>query len=138
MAYQRNIKYPAKSQLNHSVPVVVQSFTTKIRDKKMIVEKRWGNFEQFILNETATVKILNIKAGKRISLQRHFQRDEYWKILSGYGQIQIGDIVYKATPDMEFTIPVEELHQVTATEDMKILEISTGYFDEEDIERLSL
>ena len=37
--------------------------------KKKSVEKPWGGFEQFTLNEISTVKILTIKPGQTFSLQ---------------------------------------------------------------------
>ena len=47
-------------------------------------EKRpWGGLEQFTLNEKTTVKILTVKAGKRLSLQYHHNRKEFWKFLAG-------------------------------------------------------
>jgi len=57
--------------------------------KKVITP--WGVFEQFCLNKKVTVKILTIKKNQEISLQKHSKRNEFWRIISGKGQIIIGN-----------------------------------------------
>ncbi len=105
--------------------------------KKLIVEKPWGQFEQFTHNESSTVKILFIKKGEAFSLQYHTKRFEFWKIISGNPEVTIGESTMRAKAGDEFEIPAKTNHRVASVDtDTQILEISTGDFDEDDIVRL--
>ncbi len=105
---------------------------------KPFTEKRpWGDFRQFLLNQKATVKILTIRPGQEFSLQRHKKRTEFWRVLSGIPRITIGRKTHKAKDGDEFVIPRGEIHRIGAGRTtVKILEISTGNFDEHDNVRL--
>ena len=99
-------------------------------------ERPWGSFETFALNIPCTVKILTVKAGEAFSLQYHHKREEYWRVLSGSGEIRVGEETFAAHPGDSFSIPQGALHRATGgSEDMTILEVATGEFDENDIVR---
>jgi mannose-1-phosphate guanylyltransferase/mannose-1-phosphate guanylyltransferase/mannose-6-phosphate isomerase len=100
-------------------------------------ERPWGNFVRFTHNELSTVKILTVRAGEELSLQRHKKREEFWRVLKGTGEVVVGDESLSASPGDEFTIKMGALHTIKAGVDMEVLEISFGQFDESDIERIS-
>ncbi|MBX4189351.1 phosphomannose isomerase type II C-terminal cupin domain [Candidatus Parcubacteria bacterium] len=102
------------------------------------VEKRpWGEFEEFIKNSPVTVKLIFIKKGEELSLQKHHERSEFWKVVKGSPRLVIGEAVYEASEGDEFTVPVETNHRVGApSDDVELLEIAQGKFDESDIVRL--
>ncbi|HEY4493507.1 MAG TPA: phosphomannose isomerase type II C-terminal cupin domain [Candidatus Paceibacterota bacterium] len=101
------------------------------------VEKPWGEFREFAINEPATVKILSVNKGQEFSLQKHEHRGEFWRVLSGHPDVVIGDKMYKGKKGDEFTAQVGVTHRIAAPEDdVEILEISRGEFDEDDIVRL--
>jgi len=100
-------------------------------------ERPWGFFERFTLNQISSVKILTVKAGEEFSLQKHHNRAEFWRILSGKGSVVVGDDIFPAKKGDEFFVPIETNHRVTAQEEMEVLEISLGEFDEGDIVRIS-
>jgi mannose-6-phosphate isomerase-like protein (cupin superfamily) len=105
--------------------------------KKYIVEKPWGKFEQFTKQEPVTVKIITVNPNESLSLQYHFKREEFWKILSGTGEITIGDSVMQANAGDEYFIEKRQRHRIKAKQAvLSMLEISFGDFDEEDIVRL--
>ena len=99
--------------------------------------RHWGSFRRFTENDPSTVKLIDIRAGQSISLQRHSHRDEFWVILSGNPKITIGDMITHATSNDEFFIPRETLHRIMASDDaaVRLLEIAFGDFDEDDIIR---
>lgn len=100
-------------------------------------ERPWGNFERFTLNERTTVKIVTVLPREAISLQTHDHRDEFWRILSGEGEITIGGVRAKAEPGRQFFSPRGEEHRVEAgPSGLSFLEIAFGDFDEKDITRL--
>ena len=53
------------------------------------VKRPWGDFKQFVLNEKCTVKILIVKPGQILSLQKHKKRKEQWYFLTD-GWVQLG------------------------------------------------
>jgi len=102
------------------------------------IDKRpWGEFEEFVKNAPVTVKLIFIKHGEELSLQKHHKRSEFWKVVKGSPHIIIGDKTYEGHEGDEFTIPVEANHRVGApVDDVELLEVAQGEFDEGDIERL--
>lgn len=105
--------------------------------KTLVVEKPWGKFEQFTHNEITTVKILHVNMGGSLSLQDHEQRSEFWRVISGHPSVTIGDKKFNANPGDEFIIEKLQPHQLEAIIDnVDVLEIAYGNFDEEDIIRI--
>lgn len=106
-------------------------------EKSKITQKPWGNFRQFTLNERTTIKTLNVNKGEILSLQTHKKREEYWFVLSGNPEITLGEEKFIAKPEDEIFIQKEQKHRIAApNNDVVILEIAYGFFDEEDIIRL--
>ncbi|MCX6756618.1 MAG: phosphomannose isomerase type II C-terminal cupin domain [Candidatus Nomurabacteria bacterium] len=99
-------------------------------------QRPWGNFERFTLNEKTTVKIITVNAGEELSLQKHNNRTEFWKIISGSGFVTIGQEKIKAIKGETFSVLPHVEHRITAEENFVILEIAFGDFDETDIVRL--
>lgn len=100
-------------------------------------KRPWGSFTRFTNNEPSTVKILHINKGEEFSLQYHTHRQEFWKILKGNPEIVIGDKVEHPKEGEEFVITPHTNHRVNApVDDVEVLEISTGQFDEDDIVRI--
>ncbi|MBA3732999.1 phosphomannose isomerase type II C-terminal cupin domain [Patescibacteria group bacterium] len=105
--------------------------------KPTIEHRPWGSFTTFTKNETSTVKILNIKKGEELSLQYHNNREEFWKVLDGTPMVTIGDEVKSLKEGEEVTVKSNTKHRISApNDDVRMLEISTGNFDEEDIVRV--
>lgn len=97
----------------------------------------WGNFERFTLNESTTVKIITVQPGEALSLQTHTKREEFWRVLSGSGQVTIGEMAHAAKEGDEFFVHTNQAHRVEASADgIRFLEIAFGTFDERDITRL--
>ncbi len=99
--------------------------------------KPWGNSLTLTQNENSTVKLLTVKKGEALSLQYHQNREEFWKILKGNPELVIGEKTIEAHPDEEYSVLRTIKHRISApTDDVLILEISKGTFDENDIVRL--
>jgi mannose-6-phosphate isomerase len=105
--------------------------------REKIVDKRpWGMFEQFTENEKSTVKLLFVKAGKRISYQFHNHRSEFWRIVSGKALVTLNGKNRIMKSGDEVMIPLRAKHRVKGITDAVILEIATGDFDEADVVRI--
>ncbi len=97
----------------------------------------WGNFVEFVKNQPCTVKIITVKRGEAFSLQYHESRDEFWRILSGKGLVTLGDETKELIVGEDYFVPRKSLHRIESTdEDVVLLEIAYGSFDENDIVRI--
>ncbi|WP_460461000.1 phosphomannose isomerase type II C-terminal cupin domain [Angustibacter peucedani] len=103
-----------------------------------VVERPWGQFQQFVENERVTVKIITVQPGHRLSLQRHSHRGEFWQVLDVPIDICVGDRQWVAQPGEQIWVPCGALHRMgnSGSEPGRLLEIALGDFDEADIERL--
>lgn len=98
----------------------------------------WGSFERFTLNEASTVKVLVINPGEQLSLQTHAHRDEFWHVVKGSGQAQIGEAERQVAEGDSVFVPRGTLHRLTAGEaGLSVLEIAFGQFAETDEVRLA-
>lgn len=111
--------------------------------ERLLYEKRqWGEYH--VLYErtfpdgiSMLTKELIIEAGKGISYQRHFHRDEYWTIVDGEGAIVIDGIHHSVKRGATFVIRKEQLHTIKAKTQLNIIEVQIGdILSEDDIERV--
>lgn len=100
-------------------------------------ERPWGSFDQFVHNQSCTVKLITVHPHESLSLQYHQHRAEYWVIISGSGVVTIGDERREMKKGDRCEIVVGASHRVEAGEEgVLFLEIAVGDFDEKDIVRL--
>ena len=96
----------------------------------------WGCFAQYVHNEKCTVKILEVNPNQRLSKQAHKNRDETWVILDKGLRVELGDEVIDPKPGDEIVIVRNTKHRLSSLgRRARVLEISFGDFDENDIER---
>lgn len=100
-------------------------------------QRPWGWFETLAEGDGYRVKRLRIRAGCRISLQRHRHRCEHWVVVSGAGSIDCGDRQIEAVVGTSVFIPVGGMHRASAgSVDLEIIEVQRGaLLSEDDIER---
>ena len=108
------------------------------RPPSIKVDKPWGRFEQYTHNLPCTVKIITVASGGVLSRQYHHQRDELWVVLDPGACVELDGKVLHPEQEEKLFIPRETIHRLSATgeNDVRILEISFGEFDENDIVRL--
>ena len=102
-------------------------------------ERPWGTYEVLLNTENCKVKRIIVNPNEQLSVQYHNKHSELWKIISGKGQILIGNDWIEAKPGVMVEIPQGAIHSVKAIdESLVFIEIQTGtYFGEDDIVRLS-
>jgi len=108
------------------------------RPPSVKVEKPWGKFEQYTHNLPCTVKIITVAPGGKLSRQYHHKRDELWVVLDPGAVVELdGEVLHPEVEDKLF-IPRETVHRLSSVgeREVRILEISFGEFDEDDIVRL--
>ena len=99
------------------------------------VEKPWGHEIIWAHTDRYVGKILFVKAGERLSLQYHEQKDETVYVLSGKMLFEVGpkdgereDIIMKG--GQSYHITPFTVHRMVAIEDTEILEASTPELDD--------
>ena len=107
--------------------------------KKITDNRPWGIFTQYAHNQQTTVKIIEVRPGGKLSVQRHQNRDELWVILSANLWITLNEEEKVRQINDEVWIPRGTIHTVENRGRYwgSFLEISFGDFDEGDIERLN-
>ena len=102
------------------------------------IHRPWGHYESLVKNEKWLVKIINVKIGQKLSLQKHNHRSEHWIVVSGIAKIEIEDKEIILKENQSTYIPVGSKHRLSnfGNEDLKIIEIQSGnYIGEDDIYR---
>ncbi len=87
------------------------------------VTTRWGSYDVLLDMPQLKVKMLNISAGKKLSLQRHALRSEFFFMPNGEVRMNLPGVWHAPTAPAE--------------EDLTILEVQVGVAEEYDIERIS-
>ncbi|WP_211319235.1 phosphomannose isomerase type II C-terminal cupin domain [Quadrisphaera granulorum] len=108
------------------------------RSAVFVAERPWGQFQQFVLNQHCTVKLITVEPGRRLSLQKHALRDELWQVLDVPLDVQVGERQWTAQVGERIYTPAGSLHRLgnSGTQPGRILEVAFGHFDEQDIVRL--
>ncbi len=115
-----------------------EAYLDSSRPLSVKVEKPWGRFEQYTHNVPSTVKIITVVPGGVLSSQYHHKRDELWVTLDAGAKVELGEEVLYPSPGEKLYIPRETVHRLSCVGEraVRILEVSLGHFDEEDIVRL--
>ncbi len=102
-------------------------------------EKPWGYELLFAHTPKYIGKVIFVKAGHRLSLQYHKEKDESMYIYKGKARIEIEGsdeqlVKWIAEPGYCLRIPPMTKHRVEAIEDTTLFEVSTPEL--EDVERV--
>jgi hypothetical protein len=98
----------------------------------------WGEFH-ILYDEDCKIKRLVVFPQKRLSLQSHQHRKEFWLVIKGEGKAQLDDEIKDIKEGSIIVIERQQKHRLMNDKDtnnLEIIEIQTGsYFGEDDIVR---
>jgi mannose-6-phosphate isomerase-like protein (cupin superfamily) len=99
----------------------------------------WGAYQNLFEATGFLVKLIEVAPGHRLSLQRHFKREEFWIVVAGEGRFELDGVERAIAPGEMLRVGVKQVHRVAnvGTEPLVILELQKGACDEGDIERLA-
>lgn len=99
----------------------------------------WGAYQNLFKAAGFLVKLIEVAPGHRLSLQRHFKREEFWIVVSGEGIFELDGVERAIGPGAMLRVGVREVHRVAnrASTPLVILELQKGTCEEQDIERLA-
>ncbi len=100
----------------------------------------WGTYT--VLEDSVGYKIkrIEVKPGKRLSLQKHYHRNEHWIVVSGTATVTVGDKKQYIRPNESTYIKMGELHRLENEGKIPVvlIEAQVGeYTGEDDIVRVS-
>ena len=112
---------------------------TNLHEVHLTGYRPWGSYT--ILDEHSGYKIkrIEVKAGKRLSLQKHFHRNEHWIVVSGTATVTVGDKKYLVRPNENTYIKMGEIHRLENEGKIPVvlIEAQVGeYTGEDDIIRI--
>ena len=113
--------------------------TTELHNIHLKGYRPWGSYT--VLEDTPGYKIkrIEVKPGKRLSLQKHFHRNEHWIVVSGTATVTVGDKTELIRPNESTYIKMGELHRLSNEGKIPVvlIEAQVGeYTGEDDIVRL--
>jgi len=105
----------------------------------LTAHRPWGTYT--VLEDTPGYKIKRIvvKPGKRLSLQKHFHRNEHWIVVSGTATVTVNEEVRLVRPNESTYIKMGEIHRLEnqGKIDVVLIEAQVGeYTGEDDIVRI--
>ena len=103
------------------------------------VHRPWGTYT--VLEDKAGYKIkkIMVKPGKRLSLQKHFHRNEHWIVVSGTATVRVEDKTYIVRENESTYIKSGEIHRLENLGKIPIVLIEAqvgSYTGEDDIVRI--
>ena len=118
----------------------------KLRSKNLSQAKQhtkdfrpWGWFDSIFKQENYQIKMLCVKPGQSLSLQKHKYRSEHWVVVKGEAKVTIANEIKKIKVGESVYIPLKVKHRLENEHDaidLMIVEVQTGsYLGEDDIIR---
>ena len=103
----------------------------------MVVNRPWGWYKDLKRTPNVVVKEIYIKPFSKFSLQKHFNREECWYVVRGYGKLTLGLSAHTVGPGDSYTIEKEVVHRLEAYADgLTFIEVQRGECTEADIVRI--
>ena len=102
------------------------------------VHRPWGTYTVLEEGERFKIKRIEVKPGRRLSLQMHYHRSEHWVVVSGSAKIVNGDQELFLATNQSTYIPCGHKHRLEnpGRIDLVIIEVQSGdYLGEDDIVR---
>jgi len=132
----------SKKGSSSKVKQVVKGLNSKASDLTRVhtlAHRPWGTYEVLLSTASYKIKRIIVKAGKRLSLQKHFHRNEHWIVVSGTATVTVGDTIKLIRPNESTYIKMGEVHRLENQGKIPVvlIEAQVGeYTGEDDIVRL--
>ena len=107
------------------------------KDHKKIY-RPWGYYESIYDDDRWQIKLITVKPGERLSLQKHNHRAEHWIVVCGTAKVEMDQNVITLYENQSSYIPLGSKHRLSNPGKIPLLliEVQCGsYLGEDDIER---
>ena len=102
------------------------------------IYRPWGFYESIVEDQRWQVKLITVKPGHKLSLQKHNHRSEHWIVVSGTAKVKIEKEEITLYENESSYIPLGSKHRLSnpGKIPLTIIEVQSGsYLGEDDIER---
>jgi len=127
------------SQKVKEVVKCLQKEESSLTSSHLKTYRPWGSYTILEDAQGYKIKKIVVKPKKRLSLQKHFHRNEHWIVLSGTATVTVGEKVMLVRPNESTYIKMGELHRLenAGKIDLVLIEAQVGeYTGEDDIVRV--
>jgi len=116
----------------------------KSQNRREAIEHRriyrpWGYYQCIDTGGRYQVKRIVVKAGARLSLQKHFHRAEHWVVVKGTAEVTLNGAVRAIHENESIYVPIGSPHRLAnpGKIPLELIEVQVGsYLGEDDIVRL--
>lgn len=133
------ISKKSSSQKVKNVVEILKEESSELCNAHVTTNRPWGNYTVLENQDGYKIKIIEVKPGKRLSLQKHFHRNEHWIVLSGSATVTISETTRLVCPNESIYIKMGEVHRLSNEGKIPVvlIEAQVGeYTGEDDIIRL--
>ena len=113
--------------------------TTELHNIHLTGHRPWGTYTVLEDNPGYKIKRIEVKAGEKLSLQKHYHRNEHWIVVSGTATVTVENKTYLIRPNESTYIKMGEIHRLENQGKIPVvlIEAQVGeYTGEDDIIRL--
>jgi mannose-1-phosphate guanylyltransferase len=117
----------------------LQGVHPELTEVHRIAHRPWGTYEVLIESRQYKVKRIIVKPGHKLSLQKHYHRNEHWIVVSGTATVTVCNDTYLVRPNESTYIRMGDVHRLEnqGRIDLVMVEVQVGeYTGEDDIERI--
>ena len=132
----------SKKESTQKVKNVVAKLKKKNSDLTKVhtlAHRPWGTYEVLLSTDQYKIKRIIVNQGKRLSLQKHFHRNEHWIVVSGTATVTVGNEKKLIRPNESTYIKMGEIHRLENEGKIPVvlIEAQVGeYTGEDDIIRI--
>jgi len=122
----------------------VKDVLKREEQRPMYEERRWGRYRvldyvTYPDGREVLTKRIRVSEGRNLSYQYHARRSETWTVVSGEGEMVLGNRHYVLKAGDVVVIPAGTRHSLRALTELEIVEVQRGEgLTEDDIVRLEL
>ncbi|STP13211.1 GDP-mannose pyrophosphorylase [Helicobacter mustelae] len=117
----------------------IKQVAPELTQNHQFTYRPWGSYQVLLETPTYKIKQIVVKPQSRLSLQKHFHRNEHWIIVSGTAQITLESDTFALHPNQSTYIPMGKTHRLAnlGKIDLVVIEVQIGeYLGEDDIVRI--
>ncbi len=117
----------------------LKTVAPKVTQDPLRVHRPWGSYQGLDAGERHQVKRIIVKAGGRLSLQKHHHRSEHWVVVRGTALVTLNGAEKIVHENESIYIPIGAEHRLEnpGKISLELIEVQTGsYLGEDDIIRI--
>jgi mannose-1-phosphate guanylyltransferase / mannose-6-phosphate isomerase len=117
----------------------VKIASPEVTQNHLKMHRPWGSYQSVDNGDRHQVKRISVKAGERLSLQKHHHRSEHWIVVRGTARVTVNELVKIVHENESIYIPIGAVHRLENPGKilLELIEVQTGsYLGEDDIIRI--